>query len=68
MSKDELIDTLTERVLIERGHVVDDRDLDIEWDPDNPDSQYSIVREDVEIMVEGLEDLGLIQLEIIPVR
>lgn len=60
MSKEEVIDTLAERVLIDRGYEVDDRELDIEWDKNNPDSQYSLVREDVVIVVEGLEELGLI--------
>ena len=60
MSKEEVIAALTERVLIGRGWEVDDRELDMEWDRDNPDSQYSLVREDVVIAVEALEELGLL--------
>jgi hypothetical protein len=60
MSKEEVIAALTESVLIGRGYEVDDRELDIEWDGDNPDSQYSLVREDVVIAVEALEELGLL--------
>lgn len=60
MSKEQVIDALTERVLIGRGWEVDDRELDMEWDRDNPDSQYSLVREDMVIAVDALEELGLL--------
>jgi hypothetical protein len=55
--RDALIDHLTETLLIDRGFDRDDLDLDIEWDGTNPDSQYSIVREDVAIVVDAIEQL-----------
>jgi hypothetical protein len=57
MDRDALIDHLTETLLIDRGFDRDDLDLDIEWDGTNPDSQYSIVREDVAIVVDAIEQL-----------
>jgi hypothetical protein len=57
MDKDALIEHLTETVLVDRGYDRDDDDLDIEWDGNNPDSQYSLVREDVAIIIEALDQL-----------
>jgi len=42
------------------SHGFDDEDNDTEWDADNEDSQYSIIRDDVEIIVDTLEQRGLL--------
>lgn len=61
MDKEALIMTLTERVLVDRGYSPDDRDLDIEWDETDPDSQFSLVKDDMKIVANVLEDLGLVE-------
>jgi hypothetical protein len=60
MDKENLIATLTERVLVDRGYSPDDRDLDIEWDETDPDSQYSLVKDDMKIVAEVLDDLDIV--------
>lgn len=53
----QLIDELTEAVLIAHGY---DDENDTEWDSENEDSQYSIVRDDVELVIFSLDQRGLL--------
>jgi hypothetical protein len=62
ISRNDLIEHLTEVILVDHGFDDDDYD-DLgnpDWDPDDPDSQYSIIRDDVETIVAVLEDIGLV--------
>lgn len=61
MTRDQLINQLTETVLIVRGYDKSDSGYDIEWDGTNPDSQFSLVREDVVIIVKSLEEWDLVK-------
>jgi hypothetical protein len=56
--REQLINELTEIILMSHGF--DDEDNDTEWDADNEDSQYSIIRDDVEIIVDTLEQRRLL--------
>lgn len=64
ISRNDLIEHLTEVLLVDHGFD-DDEDArnDVEWDPDDPDSQYSIIRDDVEVVVTVLEEIGLISFK-----
>jgi hypothetical protein len=55
------MDQLAETVLILRGYDKDNKSYDLEWDPSNEDSQFSLVREDVVIIVEALEKWDLLK-------
>jgi hypothetical protein len=56
----QLIDEITEAIMIDRGYDVSERDSDIEWDSDNEDSQYALILEDVEVMVDFLQQRNLL--------
>lgn len=58
--RSQLVDQLTEIILVAHGY--DDEETDNEWDGDDPDSQYSVVREDVDLIISSLEQRGLIKL------
>lgn len=49
-----LLHLLTRHVLVKRGYEIPDG-YNIEWDPMEPDSQYSMCYEDVQYMIEALE-------------
>lgn len=55
--KRKLLHQLTSTLLIARGYAKPDG-YDIEWDPMEPDSQYSMCYEDVEIVLNSLEKFG----------
>jgi hypothetical protein len=61
MDLETLIDEVTEAVMIDRGYERDNPRDRIEWDADLDDSQYTLVREDVEFIVDLLEERGLLQ-------
>lgn len=48
-----LLHLLSRYVLVKRGYEIPDG-YDIEWDPMEPDSQYSMCYEDVQYMLEAL--------------
>jgi hypothetical protein len=56
----QLIDEITEAIMIDRGYDVSERDSDIEWDSDNEDSQFALILEDVEVMVDFLQQRNLL--------
>jgi len=58
--RENLIDQLTEVLLISHG--LDDEETDYEWDADNPDSQYSVIREDVALVITSLEQRGMLDI------
>ena len=60
MDFDKLIDEITEAVMFERGYDRDNPSDKLEWDPTNDDSQYSLAREDVELIVDLLDEKGMI--------
>ena len=62
MDLETLIDEVTEAVMIDRGYERDNPRDRIEWDADLDDSQYTLVREDVEFIVDMLEERGLLQV------
>lgn len=53
-----LLHQLTSHLLEQRGYPKSSSDYDIEWDAKEPDSQYSMCYEDVEIVVNYLNELG----------
>jgi hypothetical protein len=55
MNIEQLVDQLTEVILIERGYDRGEK-YDVEWDSTNPDSQFSMVREDMVIAVRVLTE------------
>jgi hypothetical protein len=57
ISKNDLIEHLVEVLLVDHGY---DDDNELEWDPEDPESQYSIIRDDVELIIEVLENIGLL--------
>lgn len=61
MDLETLIDEVTEAVMIDRGYERDNPRDRIEWDADLDDSQYTLVREDVEFIVDMLEERGLLK-------
>lgn len=61
MDLETLIDEITEAVMIDRGWDRDNPRDHLEWDADDDDSQYSIVREDVEFIVDLLEERKLLK-------
>jgi hypothetical protein len=61
MDLETLIDEVTEAVMIDRGYERDNPRDRIEWDADLDDSQYTLVREDVEFIVDLLEERGLLK-------
>ena len=61
MDLETLIDEVAEAVMIDRGYERDNPRDRIEWDADLDDSQYTLVREDVEFIVDLLEERGLLQ-------
>jgi len=63
ISRTDLIEHLTEVLLVDHGFDEDDTRNDAEWDPEDEDSQYSIIRDDVEVIVNVLEDIGLISFK-----
>jgi hypothetical protein len=62
MDLETLIDEVTEAVMIDRGYERDNPRDRIEWDAELDDSQYTLVREDVEFIVDLLEERGLLQV------
>lgn len=52
--KRRILHLLTRYVLFKRGHAIPDG-YDIEWDPMEPESQYSMIYEDMEYVFEALE-------------
>lgn len=56
-----LVDEVTEAVMIDRGYDVAEKGTYIEWDPKVKDSQYSLVREDVEFIVNMLAQRKLLK-------
>ena len=61
MDLETLIDEVTEAVMIDRGYERDNPRDRIEWDAEHEDSQYTLVREDVEFIVDMLEERGLLK-------
>lgn len=61
MDLNTLIDEITEAVLIDRGYDVAEKETYIEWDPNREDSQYSLVREDVDFIVNMLVQRDLLK-------
>lgn len=53
-----LLHLVTSQLLEKRGYPKSSDDYDIEWDAKEPDSQFSLCYEDVEIVFEALEKLG----------
>lgn len=60
MDLDKLVDEVTEAVMVDRGFDRNNHTDRLEWDADNEDSQYSLVREDVEFIVDLLQERGLL--------
>jgi len=54
MDLEQLIDEITDAIMVDRGYDVSERDTDIEWDSENEDSQFSLVREDIVVAVDFL--------------
>lgn len=55
----ELLHRVTSLLLVARGHQKPEPDVyDIEWDAMEPDSQYTMCYEDVEVVFKSLEALG----------
>jgi hypothetical protein len=61
MDLETLIDEITEAVMIDRGYDRDNPRDRYEWDEDSDDSQYTLVREDVEFIVDLLEERKLLK-------
>ena len=61
MDLETLIDEITEAMMIDRGYSRDNPQDHLEWDEDSDDSQYTLVREDVEFIVDLLEERGLLE-------
>jgi len=61
MDLETLIDEITEAIMIDRGYKRDDPRDRYEWDADHPDSQYTLVREDAEFIIDLLEERGLLE-------
>jgi hypothetical protein len=53
-----LLHQLTTHLLEQRGYPKNQTDYDIEWDAKEPDSQYSMCYEDVEVVIDQLSNLG----------
>ncbi len=56
MPMKKLIDEITTAIMIQRGYKPDEHLL--EWDPKCPDSQFFMIREDVEFVVKFLKKKG----------
>jgi hypothetical protein len=54
----ELLHLVTSYLLEHRGYSKKTDEYDIEWDAKEPDSQFSLCYEDVEIVFEALNKLG----------
>lgn len=61
MDLDKLVDELTEAVMVDRGYDRKDPLDRYEWDADSEDSQYSLIREDMEFVVDLLDERGLLK-------
>ena len=61
MDLNTLIDEIAEAVMIDRGYDVAEKETYIEWDATREDSQYSLVREDVEFIVDLLNQRKLLK-------
>lgn len=59
MTKEQLVTLVSEQVLISRGYGNLPR-THIEWDRSNYHSQITLVTEDVEVILEILQNLGVI--------
>ena len=62
MDLETLIDEITEAVMIDRGWDRDNPNEHLEWDDESEDSQYSIIREDIEFIVDLLDERGLLKV------
>ena len=60
MNIEQLVDQLTEVILIKRGYDRGEK-YDVEWDSTNPDSQFSMVREDMDIAVKALAEWDILK-------
>jgi hypothetical protein len=60
MDLETLIDEITEAIMIDRGYDRNEHRDRYEWDANNEDSQYSLVREDAEFIVDLLQERGLL--------
>ena len=58
INRRKLLHQLTSNLLEQRGFPRKQDDYDIEWDAKEPDSQYSMCYEDVEIVIDHLDKLG----------
>lgn len=54
-----LIDQITTAIMISRGWK--EGHSPMEWDPKNPDSQFYMIREDVEFVVKDLRKRGVLK-------
>lgn len=64
MTNEQLRDVLGEHLMTTtRGYSANRSIHSIEWDQDNPDSQFAIILEDVDLIIAKLEELGLLSLE-----
>ena len=61
MDLETLIDEITEAIMIDRGYKRDNPVDRYEWDADRDDSQYTLVREDAEFIIDLLEERGLLE-------
>lgn len=59
MTKEQLVTLVSEQVLIGRGYGNLPR-THLEWDRSNHNSQITLVAEDVEVVLEILQNLGVI--------
>ena len=59
MTKDRLIDLVSEQVFVHRGFGDLPR-THLEWDRSNADSQISIITDDVRLVLDLLENLGVV--------
>jgi hypothetical protein len=64
MDTEVLIDEITEAVMIDRGFDPDNPGDALEWDEEYDDSQYTLIREDVDFIIAFLEERGLLKLSL----
>lgn len=61
MNREAMIDKITEELMVNtRGYVRDRNKFPIEWDKNNPDSQFAMVAEDIEYALNVLDSLGYV--------
>lgn len=58
MPMKKLIDEIATAMMVSRGWKPNEHEM--EWDPKNQDSQYYMIREDVEFVVKALRKRGVL--------